>query len=400
MICVKFNYEKILVFFILFMCFLPYQVNANIICNDGTVSSGCSDCHQGCCSRHGGCTAGGSSYSSNRTTSRSSKSKSSSSVAKSTKKVAPVIVKKSSNNKLKKVIIDGKAIPLSKSMSYTTTKEKVSIAVELESSKASASYNKSVKLTHGDNKEKIIVTAENGAKATYELNIKLLSSNTQLSEVLVNNSSVSVFKNMNCDSSENVAIIKVIPEDSSTKLEYDEMKELTQRYNIVNIKAVAENGNEATYELKIRLLSSDVRLNSVLVNDSKISVSDDMDYDSSEKNVVIKVVAEDPNTKLEYDEKKDLEVGDNIVNIKATSESGKTKNYTLNIKYEKLGIADYIATTTVLGGAIAGICYAVNKRKKTRNSNSNKESYNECYSCHKLNEKGDKFCMYCGKKLN
>lgn len=320
MICVKFNYEKILVFFILFMCFLPYQVNANIICNDGTVSSGCSDCHQGCCSRHGGCTAGGSSYSSNRTTSRSSKSKSSSSVAKSTKKVAPVIVKKSSNNKLKKVIIDGKAIPLSKGMSYTTAKEKVLIAVELESSKASASYNKSVKLKHGDNKEKIIVTAENGAKATYEL--------------------------------------------------------------------------------KIRLLSSDVRLNSVLVNDSKISVSDDMDYDSSEKNVVIKVVAEDPNTKLDYDKKKDLEVGDNIVNIKATSESGKTKNYTLNIKYEKLGIADYIATTTVLGGATAGICYAVNKRKKTRNSNSNNESYNECYSCHKLNEKGDKFCMYCGKKLN
>lgn len=27
----------------------------NIICNDGTVSPTCQDCHRGCCSYHGGC---------------------------------------------------------------------------------------------------------------------------------------------------------------------------------------------------------------------------------------------------------------------------------------------------------------------------------------------------------
>ena len=36
---------------------IPFSVKANIICNDGTRSPSCSDCHQGCCSRHGGCTA-------------------------------------------------------------------------------------------------------------------------------------------------------------------------------------------------------------------------------------------------------------------------------------------------------------------------------------------------------
>ena len=40
----------------LLMFVLPNNVYANIICNDGTVSPSCTDCHRGCCSRHGGCT--------------------------------------------------------------------------------------------------------------------------------------------------------------------------------------------------------------------------------------------------------------------------------------------------------------------------------------------------------
>ena len=36
--------------------FIPMAVKANIVCNDGTVSSSCGECHRGCCSRHGGCT--------------------------------------------------------------------------------------------------------------------------------------------------------------------------------------------------------------------------------------------------------------------------------------------------------------------------------------------------------
>ena len=34
---------------------VPITVNANIMCNDGTESPTCTDCHRGCCSNHGGC---------------------------------------------------------------------------------------------------------------------------------------------------------------------------------------------------------------------------------------------------------------------------------------------------------------------------------------------------------
>ena len=45
--------KKIFFMFVLFL--IPFAVKANIMCNDGTTSPSCQDCHQGCCSHHGGC---------------------------------------------------------------------------------------------------------------------------------------------------------------------------------------------------------------------------------------------------------------------------------------------------------------------------------------------------------
>lgn len=44
---------KVLLIALLFI--FPTFVYANIMCNDGTTSPTCTDCHRGCCSRHGGC---------------------------------------------------------------------------------------------------------------------------------------------------------------------------------------------------------------------------------------------------------------------------------------------------------------------------------------------------------
>ena len=43
------------VFIIILILFSFLIVNANIICNDGSVSKSCRTCHKGCCSKHGGC---------------------------------------------------------------------------------------------------------------------------------------------------------------------------------------------------------------------------------------------------------------------------------------------------------------------------------------------------------
>lgn len=48
--------KKYLIKIIIVLALLaPLGVRANIICNDGSVSKTCGDCHQVCCSHHGGC---------------------------------------------------------------------------------------------------------------------------------------------------------------------------------------------------------------------------------------------------------------------------------------------------------------------------------------------------------
>lgn len=47
--------KKLIVFTTILLIF-PFVVNANIICNDGTISPSCQTCHTGCCSGHNGCT--------------------------------------------------------------------------------------------------------------------------------------------------------------------------------------------------------------------------------------------------------------------------------------------------------------------------------------------------------
>lgn len=51
----KNSINKLFVFTIILLM-IPSIVNANIVCNDGTESPTCIDCHTGCCSGHKGCT--------------------------------------------------------------------------------------------------------------------------------------------------------------------------------------------------------------------------------------------------------------------------------------------------------------------------------------------------------
>ncbi len=52
----KHIFKKSFIFVFIIFLSIPFYVNANIICNDGTESPTCQDCHRGCCSGHDGCT--------------------------------------------------------------------------------------------------------------------------------------------------------------------------------------------------------------------------------------------------------------------------------------------------------------------------------------------------------
>lgn len=143
----------------------PLVVKANIVCNDGTISAGCNDCHQGCCSRHGGCTdnpnSGSSSSNSSYTSSTSTNKKTS----------VPEIVK-SDDTSLEKVTVDGDDVVVSNNMQYSTLKDNVIILAVANDSNATVEYRTNVDLVVGQNVIDIKVTAENGNEENYTLIIE------------------------------------------------------------------------------------------------------------------------------------------------------------------------------------------------------------------------------------
>lgn len=250
----------VFIIFVLLMSFLPTVVNANIVCNDGTVSPSCADCHRGCCSHHGGCSSGSknTSSSTNKTSSSSNKTNSSS---KNSNKVTqqPTIKKepKSNDVSLKTVSIDSEKIDISDSMSYKTTNKKVDIYVKANDDKATIEYKSNAELVVGDNVINIKVVAENGNVKNYKLNIikeNTLGNNKNI-KIMVDDKEVhfNSFKSeiIYLPNNKNIIDIKYELEDINAKVEIIGNKDLKVGKNEVIVKVIAENGEAQDYTLNI-----------------------------------------------------------------------------------------------------------------------------------------------------
>ena len=254
--------KKILVMLIVAFI-IPKTVNANIICNDGTVSSSCGDCHTGCCSRHGGCSnsysnssSGGSNYSTNN-----SHNNNYSNINGQIYNTKEVVVEKSGDNSIKKVIIDDKEIEVSDNMNFQTEKKKISIEIEPTDLKAKVDYeNKELSL--GENIINITVTAENGNKKNYiltinkikvkgEATIKKFILDTDEVEFENNKSTITKLK------TESSLDYSYELSDGNSKLimyvndkETTELKSLKDN-DIIKLVVVDENDNENIYEITV-----------------------------------------------------------------------------------------------------------------------------------------------------
>ena len=239
-------FNNIIILFVLTFIFIPNVALANIVCNDGTTSPSCTDCHRGCCSKHGGCSSSSSS---------SSSKKSSTPSTSTNKKTTAKKVVKSSDTSLKKVTVDEKDISIADNMVYETTKESATILVVANNSKATLDYKKNPALTIGENIINIKVTAENGNVKNYRLNItreKILSSNKNI-KIFVDGKEVT-FNSFKSDiinisnNKENLDITYEL-EDSNAHAEIIDNENLQVGHNEIVVKVTAENGENQDYVL-------------------------------------------------------------------------------------------------------------------------------------------------------
>ena len=187
--------------------------------------------------------------------SSSSSSSSSSSTNSNTQTTSTIKIEKSSNAKLKKILIENKEISLKQNMYYETDNNMAAIEAIPESSKAKVKIDKTGLLEHGSNKIKITVTAEDQTKNTYNLNIVLKSSDADISTIKINDENVDVYKTNNTieyETPKETVDIKVIPSSKYAKVYYEEQLILKEGNNKITIKVVAENGKEKEYTLNIK----------------------------------------------------------------------------------------------------------------------------------------------------
>ena len=254
--------KRILFFILLMMILLPISVRANIVCNDGTVSPSCGDCHRGCCSHHGGCSSSGSSNT-NSNSNNQSNSSSSSNQNSFNGQITVVENPKSADATLKEVTVDYEKVDISDSMIYTTKKDSVIISVLTNDDKATVEYTKNPKLNIGDNLIDINVTAENGDIKKYKLNIvkeKLLSSNKNV-KIIVNDKEV-IFNSFKSEkiylsNYKNEIDIKYELEDSNAKAEIIGNFHLKVGKNQVIVKVTAENGETQDYIINVEKENND-----------------------------------------------------------------------------------------------------------------------------------------------
>ena len=170
------------------------------------------------------------------------------------------------------------------------------------------------------------------------------------------------------------------------KVENDGKKELEVGINLIEITVTSEDGNETTYNLEVTRVgaSSDNTLSSLeLTNSNNEAINIKFDpskttYDISVDNEIIFVtydaLCSGLNCKIDNNRgTKKLEVGNNNIKIKVTSENGKEKTYSININREEVvnngkkssPIIYYLILVFIIGVIILIILL--------RNYNSNKE---------------------------
>lgn len=81
--------------------------------------------------------------------------------------------------------------------------------------------------------------------------------------------------------------------------------------------------------------SSDSSLKEIIIENEKIDIKETMEYKTTKEKVTLNIIANNENSKVEYDNINTLELGNNIVNIKVTSVDGSITKYVLIIVREK-----------------------------------------------------------------
>ena len=269
-------------------------------------------------------------------------------------KTITVNIPKSDDNNLSNLKIDGTDIS-SFSPSKTnydlgnTENNEINITAVAHDAKASVSGTGMKTLNYGKNNFDIVVTAENGSTKTYTITINKQdnrSTNNYLNSLTITNAKINFNKgtlnyNIVVENKIDSINIKATPEDGKSTVTGTGEKKLNDYLNTFSIDVTAENGSTRTYKINISRKDKDGNLGELSKNNNlkNIEIKDyilyfnpntlkyNINVDNTVNKLEISAIPEDNNSTVKINNIEELKVGENLIVIEVTSQSGDIKKY-------------------------------------------------------------------------
>ena len=267
---------------------------------------------------------------------------------------------RNSNNNLSSLVVTNTNIVFDKNTTvYNLTTEASSVYISAARETTTATISGDVgkhDLKIGKNQFIIRVTAENGNKKVYTINITResgKSTNNYLKSLTLSNGNINFKKatttyNVNVDNNVDKVTIGADLEDSKSSFENGfgpRVVNLSLGNNTVYIKVRSESGQVRTYTLYINRndgRDSDSSLKNITLSSGKISFDKDtLEYKVTvEYNIDKMKIEATPNSaksKVTINGNEDLSVGDNVFKISVEAENGKVTVYTITVIRKEQG---------------------------------------------------------------
>lgn len=266
----------------------------------------------------------------------------------------------SANNNLASLTVNPGSINFNGGTSYSTevgaNVTSVNINAQVQDSRSSVSGTGSHNINYGSNKINVTVTAQDGGKKTYTINVIRKddrSTNNYLGSLKISNGTLKPgFQKGNLDYSMEVPFsvsklnISCTPEDPKAKCNVHNNDLVAEKTTKVTVVCTAENGNSRTYNINVKrgkdpnkILSKDNNLVSLLVDQGILSPA----FDTNKTNYVVYLPFEISNIDVGYQvsdteyatvkvKKPDsLAVGNNTITLDVTAEDESVKKYTITV---------------------------------------------------------------------
>ena len=210
---------------------------------------------------------------------------------------------------------------------------------------------------YGMNTVTVVVTAENGNKNTYIINVNRKSpagtptpnksSDSYLSSLVVNGASIN--PNFDKDVSSYTVLVpydtekldvSFVKSNNKAKVEILNNDELKVGTNNVQVKVTAEDGSVRVYTINATRAAFSAKNNLKVLSAGGFTLNPNFDKDRLEYNLKVKsntesldltAIAEDEKAKVEITGNGNFKEGNNVVLIKVTDENGFTKYYQINV---------------------------------------------------------------------